>query len=252
MAFWQNFPSIQSKLNATNLNNLAGGWTKVVETLTYASADSPTFVINTASNLTNYLSVGMKLKLTQTTVKYFIITAITSSTITVYGVSGYTLTNATITDVYFSTSKSPYGFPTNLGNDIKGKTIIIRKNTTQSISATTQTQLTFQTVDAGYDSNVFDLVSNAILLKSPLIKTVGITLNYQITNNHNVITYADKNSSRQVALGRASNDSGQMISAFNATKGDSIKFSVYDVTGATTVSAAGDWNFATLTILDTY
>lgn len=113
MAFWQNFPSVQSKLNATNLNGLAGGWTRVIETLTYTSADAPTFVANTSTDLRTYISVGMKLKLTQTTEKYFIVTAITSTTITLYGGTDYTLTNTAISEVFFSVHKAPYGFPLN-------------------------------------------------------------------------------------------------------------------------------------------
>jgi hypothetical protein len=55
----------------------------------------------------------MKLKLTQTTVKYFIVTAITSTTITLYGGTDYTLSNASITLPYFSSTKAPFGFPLN-------------------------------------------------------------------------------------------------------------------------------------------
>ncbi len=116
MAFWQNFPSIQSKLNATNLNNLAGGWTKVVETATYLNADAPTFTIRFTGDVGSFLSVGMKIKYTQTTIKFGIITAIgafdgTYTDIKIYGGTDYTLTNTTISDVYFSVHKAPYSFP---------------------------------------------------------------------------------------------------------------------------------------------
>lgn len=169
MAFWQNTPSNQSKLNATNLNNLAGGWTKVVETLTFASADSPTFVANTSADLTSYISVGMKLKLTQTTVKYFIVTAITSTTITLYGGTDYTLVNATITDVYFSVHKAPYGFPLNPDK----WTIYLSSNDAAQISPTANTwynvgskyidlpigiwNLSYQTTAAAYVSAAADI-----------------------------------------------------------------------------------------------
>lgn len=111
MAYWKNKPNLTTPASATALNNLAGGWTKITETLTFGSADSPTFVINTSADTTSYLSVGMKIKMTQGTVKYFIITAITSTTITVYGGTDYTLANATITDAFFSVHRTPYGFP---------------------------------------------------------------------------------------------------------------------------------------------
>lgn len=107
-------------INASNLNKIEQGieeahigWSSISATLTYASADSPTFVANTSIDLTSVISVGMKIKLTQTTVKYFIVTAITSTTITLYGGADYTLANATITLPYFSSMKSPFGFPLN-------------------------------------------------------------------------------------------------------------------------------------------
>ena len=84
----------------------------IEETWAYSSADSPTFVVTTG-DLTGYLGVGMKIKLTQTTVKYFIITAITTSSITLYGGTDYTLTSDAISGVNYSVMKSPFGFPTN-------------------------------------------------------------------------------------------------------------------------------------------
>lgn len=87
------------------------GWNAAASAWSYASADAPTFVITTASDERGSIGVGMKIKLTQTTPKYFIVTAITSSTITVYGGTDYTLANAAITSPYFSTHKAPLGFP---------------------------------------------------------------------------------------------------------------------------------------------
>lgn len=87
------------------------GWNLTAVVLTYSSADSPTFVATTASDLTGIISVGMKLKLTQTTVKYFIVTAIDATTITLYGGTDYTLANAAITLVSYSQAREPFGFP---------------------------------------------------------------------------------------------------------------------------------------------
>jgi len=82
----------------------------------YVSADSPTFVMNMTGDATGYLSLGNRIKLTQTTVKYFVITAIGAysggvTPITLYGGTDYTLANAAITLPYFSTHKAPFGFP---------------------------------------------------------------------------------------------------------------------------------------------
>lgn len=87
------------------------GWVTAGATLTYTSADAPTFVAGTSGDLTGAISVGMRLKLTQTTVKYFIVTAIDASTITLYGGTDYTLANAAITSPAYSPVKAPLGFP---------------------------------------------------------------------------------------------------------------------------------------------
>jgi len=84
----------------------------------YVSADSPTFVMNMTGDATGYLSLGNRIKLTQTTIKYFVVTAIGAysggvTPITLYGGTDYTLANAAITLPYFSTHKAPFGFPLN-------------------------------------------------------------------------------------------------------------------------------------------
>lgn len=87
------------------------GWTPLRGTLTYSSADSPTFVASTSVDLTGIIPVGARIKLTQTTAKYFIVTAIASNSITLYGGTDYTLANATISSPFFSIWKAPVGFP---------------------------------------------------------------------------------------------------------------------------------------------
>jgi hypothetical protein len=90
---------------------LASGWNLITQTLTYSAADAPTFTATTSAGLTPFISVGMKIMLTNTTVKYFIVTAITPSTITLYGGTDYTLVSAAISSVYYSPQKAPFGFP---------------------------------------------------------------------------------------------------------------------------------------------
>jgi len=104
--------NITDKRTFCAVNNSLG-WIQVADTWAYASADAPTFVITIpAGGLLKY-SVGQKIRLTQTTVKYFIITAVADTTLTVYGGTDYTLTNATITNPCFSMLKAPFGFPLN-------------------------------------------------------------------------------------------------------------------------------------------
>ena len=107
-------------INAAVMNNienaveeLSVGWQSATGTFTYTSADAPTFVMATSVNTTSFISVGMKLKLTQGTTKYFIVTAQTSNSLTLYGGTDYTLTSAAITEVQYSPHKAPFGFPLN-------------------------------------------------------------------------------------------------------------------------------------------
>lgn len=99
----------------TQQSTTGNGWFPANETWTYASADDPTYTFTIAGvDLTTKYSAGMRIKLTQTTVKYFIITAVafsTNTTITVYGGTDYDLVDAAISLNYYSTHKVPQGFP---------------------------------------------------------------------------------------------------------------------------------------------
>lgn len=89
------------------------GWNLITGSWTYSSVDGPTGVITVPTDATTAYSVGMRIRLTQTTVKYFIITAVTATTLTVYGGTDYTLANAAISLISFSLMKIPFGFPLN-------------------------------------------------------------------------------------------------------------------------------------------
>jgi len=107
---------ITKKVTRENLLHYGfDGWIAANETWTYASADAPTFTFTISGDKTGKYSAGMRIKLTQTTVKYFIITKVVfddpGSTITVYGGTDYTLVDAAITNPYYSTQKAPLGFP---------------------------------------------------------------------------------------------------------------------------------------------
>ena len=91
------------------------GWVAAGEAWTYASADDPTFTFTVPGDLTGKYQAGMKIKLTQTTAKYFIVTKVAhaagTTTITIYGGTDYDLANAAITLPYYSVVRSPFGFP---------------------------------------------------------------------------------------------------------------------------------------------
>lgn len=92
----------------------ADGWVSAGDTWTYASADGPTGVFTIAGvDRSGVLQAGMRVKLTQTTAKYFIITKVafaTDTTVTIYGGTDYTLANAAITSPKYSPCKAPFGF----------------------------------------------------------------------------------------------------------------------------------------------
>ena len=82
----------------------------------YEGADAPSYTISFASDMTAILNLGARIKLTDSTVKYFIITKIGAYTggktiITLYGGTDYTLSGGVITSFYYSQLKAPFGFP---------------------------------------------------------------------------------------------------------------------------------------------
>lgn len=117
-----------NKCNAIDMNEIknafniqvAQGWYNIGVTatlnLTYVSFNSTTKIGVIASNLdlTPYLSVGMKFKFTQNSaVKYGIITAISSTQITLFMGNNFTLNNSGISNPFYSMLKAPYDFPIN-------------------------------------------------------------------------------------------------------------------------------------------
>lgn len=88
------------------------GWIGSNETWTYVS--STTFTV--ASDVTGKYQLGDKIKLTQTTAKYFYVIATPTfgagvTTITVSGGTDYTLANAAITSPFYSKVDNPQAFP---------------------------------------------------------------------------------------------------------------------------------------------
>lgn len=90
----------------------ADGWVDdTATTWTYVSATS--FKVS-GSDVTAKFTKGTRIKLTQTTVKYFVVTSSTFSTDTTINVTGgsdYTLANAAISVNYYSYMANPRGYP---------------------------------------------------------------------------------------------------------------------------------------------
>lgn len=97
------------------------GWFSLSETFTYVSFDASaaTGTMTVVGDKTAKFEAGQRFKLTQTTVRYFIITAVAYdsgtglTTVTIWGGTDYTLSNAAITDPFYSPVKKPLGFPAN-------------------------------------------------------------------------------------------------------------------------------------------
>lgn len=83
------------------------GWISAGETWTYASAST----INVPAGAASKYAKGDKIKLTQTTVKYFSVVAVADTLLTVTGGTGYTVANAAISLNSYSHDDSPVGFP---------------------------------------------------------------------------------------------------------------------------------------------
>jgi hypothetical protein len=89
------------------------GWILDLNTYNWTYVSATTFIVS--GDVRTRFPVGTKIKLTQTTVKYFYVVSTSYSspntTITVSGGSDYTLANAAITLPYYSYVENPQGFP---------------------------------------------------------------------------------------------------------------------------------------------
>jgi len=83
------------------------GWLEAKETWAYASATTITVPSGAASKY----SKGDKIKLTQTSVKYFYIVGVANTLLTITAGATYTLVDAAITNNFYSKAASPLGFP---------------------------------------------------------------------------------------------------------------------------------------------
>lgn len=111
LAIGTNVESWSAYLDTYATINPATGWIPISATLTYSSVDGHTFVVSTSSDMSGSIGIGDRVSFTNnSTTFYGIVTAITSSTITLYGGTNYSVANSAITNPFFSHLKSPYGF----------------------------------------------------------------------------------------------------------------------------------------------
>lgn len=101
---------------SSNSSSSSDGWQDGTGTWSYSSADSPNFVMSVPDADAALMNVGTRIKLTQTTVKYFGVQSIGTPSggftpVTIFGGTDYTLANAAITSPSWSNEKAPVGFP---------------------------------------------------------------------------------------------------------------------------------------------
>ena len=95
----------------------ASGWMDAKEEWTFEWAVAPAYAFSTGKDRTAKYWPGMRVKVTQTTVRYFIIVEVCyvpagdKTVVTVYGGTDYALLDAAITQNCYSPAKAPAGFP---------------------------------------------------------------------------------------------------------------------------------------------
>lgn len=98
---------VRMVVTAAELDGFSDGWQPAAGTWTYASATT----ITVPSGAASLYQKGDKIKLTQTSDKYFYIVSVADELLTVTGGSDYTVANAAITAPYYSKIENPQGFP---------------------------------------------------------------------------------------------------------------------------------------------
>lgn len=88
-----------------------GDWVPASDVWAYSSSSGAIGVVTVSSGAIGRYSKGYRVRVSQTTDKYFVIINVTDTTITLFGGTDYTLANADITSVAVSAAKSPAGFP---------------------------------------------------------------------------------------------------------------------------------------------
>lgn len=189
------FPGRQAKIIASQ-----DGWVEVDETWSYASATTITVPTGAASRF----QVGDKLRLTQTTVKYFYVVAVADTVLTVTGGSDYAVANEAISLIAYSRCERPFGFPDffsytpTIGNvmgsdigyarfSIKGKLVSVEVQV--KVNATNQVvTVTCPTAINNNNHAAYGHVEAGAGWKTGLVTIIktGATINFQLYDGTNL------------------------------------------------------------------
>jgi hypothetical protein len=165
------------------------GWIVVTDSWTYASSTT----VTVPSDATAKYSIGDRVKFTQTTIKYFQVTAVSSTTLTLFGLSGDTVANAAIGSIYYSKSLTPTGYsqswqswsPTWVNLSIGNGTLVFAKYL--QIGKTVHFRLKF--TFGGTSS-----ISGSVTFTLPVTASSDYTTNDTINSS---VQYNDSSSTRQ-------------------------------------------------------
>ena len=190
-------PTISKKITWANVKAAMGadGWLPVSVSWTYASAST----INVPSGAASIYSVGDKIKLTQTTVKYFYVVGVADTVLTVTGGSDYTVANAAITLPNYSKAATPVGFP--------GKFNYVPTVTSQTgaITSYTVNSAVFSITGAGVFINVNTTLTDAgtgggvLFITNPITVANGVGVAINGANGKLCLAYVAAGSSIIVA-----------------------------------------------------
>lgn len=153
-------------LTSTGANIFNGswdGWVGANESWTYASAST----ITVPTNATTKYDIGDSLKITQSaTVKYFIITGVAATVLTVSGLTGATVANSAITANAYSKVYSPHGDGIT-GVPYNATKFSVYRHAAWTTPNNSSTIVAFDTKDYDTGSNV-DIVTNKGRFTAPI------------------------------------------------------------------------------------
>ncbi len=252
VGLWDSISATMQKLTWANLKaslkayfdtlySPVTGWVPYSGTWTYASASSFTV----SGDQTAVFQVDTKLKLTQTTVKYFAVSSSSYSagtgltTVNVIGGGTYTLASAAITSPYYSYAYKPQGWSQAIGS----LTAVYTTNAGQTIATASVTVVDYE--DKEYDPNgrVATGASWAytVLIAGDYRVSAGLRMAYSTTwaDGEPYLLYVYKNGAvsrilaRIDSMGSANISPGISGSALltNLAVGDTIDIRVYQNSG---------------------
>jgi len=193
---------VQCGFNPQQAKHIAAqiGWCDIDELWAYASASTITVPTGAASRF----HVGDKLRLTQTTVKYFYVVAVADTVLTVTGGSDYTVANAAISSIAYSRCERPFGFPdffsytptigNVMGSDIGYARFSIKGNLVSvevqvKVNATNQVvTVTCPTAVSNNNHAAYGHVDGGSGWKTGLVTIIktGATINFQLYDGTNL------------------------------------------------------------------